>query len=147
MPNCSLFQLRPSLLQALVESFVEFDRTITQPEVVSELRKIAGTKAGSDAEDEDRDPQELSHLCEEASMPIEAVLTKYVTGEEAEGDDKKKEDGESSSKLKPANPAVAALQKAGGSKPISPYLRAKVRACFRTHLPLHWQKKCHYFNP
>ena len=30
--------------------------------------------------------QELSHLCEEASMPIEQVLTKIVSGEE-EGED------------------------------------------------------------
>ena len=71
-------------------------------------------------------------------MPIEQVLTKYVTGEEgeevegaegegAEGEGEKAEKaGASSAAKKPANPAVAGLQKAaGGSKPISPFLRAK----------------------
>merc|ERR1719312_341672 len=123
--------LKGQIDEAMVESFVEFDRTITSAEVVAELKKIVGSKGDSD--DEDRDPQELSHLCEEASMPIEAVLTKYVSGEEEKGEGKevKKEEGEgssgsSASKPKaPANPAVAALQKAGGSKPISPFLRAK----------------------
>ncbi len=40
------------LFQALVDSFVEFDRTMTEPSVISELKRIAGT----DGDDDEHDP-------------------------------------------------------------------------------------------
>jgi len=40
------------LFQALVDSFVESDRTMTEPSVISELKRIAGT----DGDDDEHDP-------------------------------------------------------------------------------------------
>ncbi len=43
-----------TLFQALVDSFVEFDRTLTSRKVVAELKKLAGTET----DDDDHDPGE-----------------------------------------------------------------------------------------
>jgi hypothetical protein len=53
---------------------VGFDETLVQRDVVAELKIIASKGNGSDDED---DPNELAHLCEEATMPIEDVFAKY----------------------------------------------------------------------
>jgi len=119
---------------------------------VSELKKIASSN--KDGDESEEDPQELSHLCEEASMPIEQVLTKIVSGEEGEGGggeevkvevsppDEEKAGG--SSTKKPLNPQVESLQRTStglvdpikkssglGAPPpcnLSPFLRAKPNA-------------------
>lgn len=61
--------------QALEETFLEFDETLTKEHVIKELTDLAGT-----AEDEDDDTdekKECEELCEEADMPIEKLLERY----------------------------------------------------------------------
>ena len=89
--------------------------------MVAQLKILSG---GAEANEEDEaDPNEVNNLYEEATMPIEDVMSKYGNGEEAAA----AEDGEEGSKLKPpVNPRLAKLgEGSSGSKPISPFLRAK----------------------
>jgi len=118
LTNCLKFS------QALVDSFVEFDRTIVNREVVTELKRIAG-KPEDDIEDED----EMDNLYQEATMPIEDVIAKYEANESGPDTIPSTESpfGEMSDPnikvLK--NPHVAGLASSSESKGISPFLRAK----------------------
>ena len=63
--------------QALVDCFVEFDRTIVNRDVVAELKIIAGKP-----EDDIEDDEEVDNLYQEATMPIEDVIAKYEASED-----------------------------------------------------------------
>ena len=108
------------LLQALVDCFVEFDRTIVNRDVVAELKRIAG-KPEDDIEDE----EEVDNLYQEATMPIEDVIAKYEANED---ENETSASSEENSETKPKvlkNPHVANLAGSSGSKGVSPFLRAK----------------------
>ncbi|XP_037084766.1 probable protein phosphatase 2C 21 [Pollicipes pollicipes] len=97
-PLYSAGQVREGLRQA----FLDFDGTLTRPEVIEKLKAIAGRDADSDEEDEaDR---EVDELYQEAHMPLEELVARY------QGD-------------KPASDAVGRLK--AKEKPLSPFLRAK----------------------
>ncbi len=131
-----------NIKQALVDSFVEFDRGLTERDVVRELRVIAGKEA--EAED-DMDPEEVDNLYQEATMTIDEVMAKTVaekvasdadTDEAATATSKTEvtESGSSSSAA-PSSTAKVGLSTAvtnfkarngsGSSKPISPFLRGR----------------------
>jgi len=96
--------------KALEESFISFDATLVDRQVVAKLKSIAD----SDSENkEDGDENEINHLCEEASIPIEQLIAKYNNSTD--------DDSEPS---KPVNPLLAGLKKKDG-KTISPFLRGK----------------------
>jgi len=106
--------------KALVDCFVEFDRTIVNRDVVAELKRIAG-KPEDDIEDE----EEVDNLYQEATMPIEDVIAKYEANED---ENETSASSEENSETKPKvlkNPHVANLAGSSGSKGVSPFLRAK----------------------
>jgi len=88
-----------NIAKSLEDAFLEFDGTLTKPEVIADLKQIAGVDSEKDPEEDD----EVDHLCEEATMPIEDVLAKY--------------------KGTACTPAMSRLH--GETKPLSPCLRAK----------------------
>ncbi|XP_060527784.1 probable protein phosphatase CG10417 [Cylas formicarius] len=62
--------------QSLIEGFLGFDKSITNAEVISVLKEIAGDR---EVEEECSDEEEnFQNLYEEASMPIEKVMEKYA---------------------------------------------------------------------
>lgn len=62
--------------QALIEGFLEFDKTLCTPEVIEELRKLQ--KLVDENGEEESDVEEnVKNLYEEAAMPIEEVIKKY----------------------------------------------------------------------
>ena len=93
----------------LVDGFVEFDRTLTERDVVRELRVIAGKEAAN----EEVDHEEVDNLYQEATMPIEAVMAKN-----GKSDSSELKAGNS----KPAS-ALTRLRNGESKKPISPFLR------------------------
>lgn len=120
-----------NIQKALVDSFIEFDRTIINREVVAELKRIAGKPEDDEAEDED----EMDNLYQEATMPIEEVIAKYEANESGPDSISSTESpGEISEPnikvLK--NPNLAALSSSSGSKGISPFLRAKTNPFDKT---------------
>ena len=94
---------------------MEFDRTLTEREVVLSMKKLSG---GGDEEEPEHDPDEVNHLYQEATMPIEDVISKYENAEEEE-----------KAQLVLKNPVLAKLGEgssgSGSKKPISPFLRGK----------------------
>jgi len=112
----------------LINAFLEFDKTLTEREIVRELRVIAGKEADTG---EEVDHEEVDNLYQEATMPIEAVMAQNVTGENQNND--KAESSESDAIASKAGPTAEAsaltrfkTRAANGSnKPISPFLRAK----------------------
>ncbi|XP_044733042.1 probable protein phosphatase 2C 58 [Chrysoperla carnea] len=89
--------------QALIDAFLQFDGTLPTPEITEILKELAGDKKeNKDGEveysDEEEPQDEINHLCEEASMPLEKVMEKYQNQH---------------------------LLKVQDKKPISPYLRYK----------------------
>ena len=95
---------------ALEDAFLQFDKYLTEPQVVAELKAIAGTVEESDVEEQ---VNEAIMLREEADMPINDLLAKYGT----DGDEKVKA-GTLSSVPSHLRQEV---------KPKSPFLRAKVQ--------------------
>lgn len=93
------------LEKALIDSFLGFDATIATPEIIAELKEIAGSKETQNDTDNSDVEESVSNLYEEASMPLEQVIEKYT------------------SNIK--HPHLLHLQKDGEKQPVSPYLRAK----------------------
>ncbi|XP_074036342.1 probable protein phosphatase CG10417 isoform X2 [Leptinotarsa decemlineata] len=87
------------LERALIDGFLGFDQTITSPEVIETLTKLAGENLNDDGSD---DEENIDNLYEEAAMPIEQVIEKYTNL---------------------ANPALKNLKKGEFLK--SPFLKAK----------------------
>ena len=104
--------------KALEECFISFDSKIIERSVVEELKKLAGCQEAEEEEQEEQDTtNEVSNLCEEASMPIEAVIAKLAGGEVGGPE------GQGAGSA-PMNPALRKL-KEKDQKPVSPFLRAK----------------------
>jgi protein phosphatase 1G len=61
--------------EALVSGFLRFDATITEPDVVTVLKELAGIP---DDLFESEDEENVDNLYEEATMPIEQVMEKYT---------------------------------------------------------------------
>lgn len=95
---------------ALEESFVAFDAMMVERTVVEQLKKIAGTVEEEKEEGAEDESEEVNHLFEEASMPIEDVMAKYSSEEAPAGG-------------KAVNPLLAGLKQE--KKPVSPFLRGK----------------------
>lgn len=93
------------LEKALIDSFLGFDGTIATPEIIAELKEIAGSKETQNDTDNSDVEENVSNLYEEATMPLEQVIEKYT------------------SNIK--HPHLLHLQKDGEKQPVSPYLRAK----------------------
>lgn len=116
--------------KGLVEAFVEFDRTLIERDVVRELRVIAGKEADGGQE---VDHEEVDHLFQEATMPIEAVMAKNGTKNEAAEAEQAPMDSKASASEAPEAGPIESDKSAltrfktrnGGNKPISPFLRAK----------------------
>jgi len=107
--------------KALVDSFIGFDATLVDRKVVAELKQIQN----NGEEDKEDEEEEINHLCEEASMPIEQVIAKYGgTTQASAAVAAASSAGEPSKQL--VNPALAGLRSGENSKPISPFLRGKV---------------------
>jgi len=112
--------------EGLADAFVEFDKTLTDREIVRELRVIAGKEADTG---EEVDHEEVDGLYQDATTPIEAVMAQTgVTGENAEpkpeGNGTK---AEPTASFKPSSALARFRDRAanGTDKPISPFLRAK----------------------
>ncbi|XP_070555952.1 protein phosphatase 1G-like isoform X2 [Ptychodera flava] len=58
--------------KGLQDAFMEFDATLTQEDVIRELRQLAGTMQEADGDDE-----EAAALTEEATVPLTELLAKY----------------------------------------------------------------------
>jgi len=106
--------------KALEDSFIGFDATLVDRKVVAELKVIAGN-----SEDKEDEEEELGHLCEEASMPIQQVIDKLQNVEANGHTCSEESNGEPSKPLALKNPALAGLRDGDNKKPISPFLRAK----------------------
>jgi len=113
----------------LTNAFLEFDKTLTEREIVRELRVIAGKEADTG---EEVDHEEVDNLYQEATMPIEAVMAQNVTGENQNDKPVSSEpDDNAASKAGPPASEASALSRFktraanGDKKPISPFLRAK----------------------
>lgn len=92
--------LKGDIEGALINGFLGFDETITKPEVIETLKEIAGVADEDDSEDEEN----VDHLYEEATMPIEKVIEKYTSNL--------------------LNPAIKSLKKKDKA-PSSPFLKAR----------------------
>ena len=108
----------------MVDSFVEFDRTIVNRDVVAELKRIAGTP-----EDDIEDEEEMDNLYQEATMPIEEVIAKYEAneseGENVQNTESPSEEITATTPKILKNPQLTALASSSGTKTVSPFLRAK----------------------
>ncbi|GAB0094185.1 Probable protein phosphatase CG10417 [Sergentomyia squamirostris] len=94
--------------KALQETFLGFDKTLLQPDVIEELKLLAGDKYPENEEDTETDEEEdLAELCQESRMPLTEVLEKYKEAKVAEAG------------------GVAKLKGAKEHKPLSPFLRAQ----------------------
>ncbi|XP_018329464.1 probable protein phosphatase CG10417 isoform X2 [Agrilus planipennis] len=62
--------------EALIDAFLDFDATLTLPEVIDELKKISDERKVQ--RDDDEEEEDVSSLYEEASMPIEKVIERYT---------------------------------------------------------------------
>lgn len=102
--NCQPYKSN-DMEKALEESFLGFDATIETPEVITELKEIAGAKETQNESDNSDVEENVTNLYEEATMPLEQVIEKYT------------------SNLK--HPHMLNLQKDEDKQPVSPYLRAK----------------------
>lgn len=92
------------LENALIDTFLGFDATISTREVVTILKEIAGVKDdGGEGDGNSEDDENVDHLYEEASMPIEQVMEKYQSNL--------------------LNPHLKKLQ--GNKVPVSPLLKAR----------------------
>uniref|UniRef100_A0A915KEY4 protein-serine/threonine phosphatase n=1 Tax=Romanomermis culicivorax TaxID=13658 RepID=A0A915KEY4_ROMCU len=61
--------------QALENAFLKFDEKLLEPEIIEKMNEISGV---SDAEEkEDEDDEDKTRLLEEASLPLEEVLSRY----------------------------------------------------------------------
>jgi len=126
--------------EGLADAFVEFDKTLTDREIVRELRVIAGKEADTG---EEVDHEEVDGLYQDATTPIEAVMAQTgVTGENADSNTSSSQpegngvfilgpDGKKTSLTKAGPGGASALSRFrdraanGTDKPISPFLRAK----------------------
>ena len=64
--------------KALEESFISFDTTLVERKVVDQLKQI------KNPDKKEEDEQEINHLGEEATMPIEEVISKDSSDTESE---------------------------------------------------------------
>lgn len=97
-----------NLSQGLEDTFLEFDNTLTKPEVIADLKRFA------DLPDDDDSDDDTKMLNEEAEMPLEQVLARYkdpVNSEEAFSD--------------VANKIAPHIKRYHNEKPKSPKLHAK----------------------
>lgn len=62
--------------QALIDAFLKFDQTLTEPKTIEILKQLAQVESG-DEDDEAEVQEETSKLREEASMPLEQILMMY----------------------------------------------------------------------
>jgi len=126
--------------EGLADAFVEFDKTLTDREIVRELRVIAGKEADTG---EEVDHEEVDGLYQDATTPIEAVMAQTgVTGENVDSNTSSSQpegngvfilgpDGKKTSLTKAGPGGASALSRFrdraanGTDKPISPFLRAK----------------------
>ncbi|KAK2711155.1 hypothetical protein QYM36_012360 [Artemia franciscana] len=97
--------------KALVAAFLVFDKTLTEPEIVKKLKKMAADDYESVEEEED---EEVSELYQEAKMSLDELLKKYKP--KGKEDEPEKEDTtlpkgrihslKGQSKRKPSSPAL-----------------------------------------
>lgn len=111
--------------EGLADAFVEFDKTLTDREIVRELRVIAGKEADTG---EEVDHEEVDGLYQDATTPIEAVMAQTgVTGETGNSKPLSSQpEGNGTSKGGASALSRFRDRAANGTdKPISPFLRAK----------------------
>ncbi|KAK3854540.1 hypothetical protein Pcinc_038988 [Petrolisthes cinctipes] len=66
------------LPKALVDTFLGFDATLVNSEVVAQLKVIAGTKDDDDNDDDsDSESEDVQDLYREATMPLDQVMARY----------------------------------------------------------------------
>jgi len=91
------------LAQALEDAFLDYDKTLTTEDVISELKEIAGVTPNE--LDKAEAAEETKHLVEEATMPLQQLMERYGGGGGA--------------------CSIAKLRKKEGAVAPSPALRAK----------------------
>ena len=125
---------RGEYAQALEESFIAFDARMTERSVVEELKRLAGCGEAEEEKTEEEKAEEhseVNHLCEEASMPIEAVIAKLASGggggaEAAAEEVVNRSGGSSSNSDSTKPPENHSLRRLKDEKhPVSPFLRGK----------------------
>lgn len=110
------------LKSALEQAFLEFDKLLIDPNVIEELKKLAGSEyVASGGEEDEEDENESSRLREEAEIPIEDLLARYSSSTSS------KDSGivAPSNEVRKDNIPSHLREEALKTKPISPYLRAK----------------------
>lgn len=116
--------------KGLEQSFIDFDATLIERDVVAELKKLmkSPNEAEEGNEEDGADPNEIDNLCQEATMPIEDVIAKYEKDEE-EQKTKEEGSGDDSGSSTMINKVLGRLKSSGasgsGTKNPSPFLRAK----------------------
>lgn len=93
--------------KALKETFLGFDKSLLEPEVIEILSVLAGEKNGNAEVMESDEDEDLAELHEEGCLPLDELIEKY--------------------KGHPSMPALKKIKESstGGSKPQSPYLRGR----------------------
>lgn len=112
--------------EVLEEAFLQFDSTLIKPEVVNELKILAGTEE-LDKEIDDDDINEAILLREEADIPIADLMARYNSN--ATFVDENEVECTSSSNIKMRIPLPSHMRNEmsvkNSQKPLSPYLRAR----------------------
>lgn len=113
------------LSDCLEEAFLKFDQTLTQPEVINELKILSGNQE-MDKEDTDDEINEAILLREEADIPIEALMARYTNpSAEVAAEPDSECSSSSSTRLRLPLPSHLRNEMKDKSKSVSPYLRAK----------------------
>ena len=114
-----------NLKECLEEAFLKFDKTLTQKEVIEELKILAGNPEVDNDNDSDDEINEAILLREEADLPIAEIMKRY--GNDAEPGPDPNPECASSSDNKPGLSIPIHLRREvkERAKPCSPYLRAK----------------------
>jgi len=112
--------------EALEEAFLKFDNTLIKPEVVHELKILAGTEE-LDKEIDDEDLNEAILLREEADIPIADLMARYNSTSYSIDETEVECTSSSSIKFRTALPSHmrSEMSNKDNQKPLSPYLRAK----------------------
>ncbi|CAG2112320.1 unnamed protein product [Medioppia subpectinata] len=111
----------------LEEAFLEFDKTLTRPEVIHELKILCGSHEMED-ENSDDEVNEAILLSEEANLPIEDLMARYNQTTPPTEDTECSSSSSAKSRL--AIPSHMKNEMSSKSKPISPFLRAKRNASY-----------------
>ncbi len=123
-----------NIIESLEEAFLKFDSTLTKPEVINELKLLAGTEE-LDKEIDEEDINEAILLREEADIPIADLMARY-NSKGCPIDESEVECSSSTSirfKIPLPSHMRSEMINKDNQKPLSPYLRAKKNRTFESN--------------